>query len=253
MAIEFRRTGTLPGISQMDSIMKVLSRAWLALFLIVPLLSAGCGDKEPEQRAAFSQFLQTRIIDKPGTRVPLPNEEEKKKFGEYASHYDIITNFHTGMNKSSEPLDTVMQQTSVTRLGDLVARRGDLEKARETMTQLRAAIDKEHADADATRAKLKQPDDLKKVYDAAYDRTVTQPAVAFKSIFPLTDASLETAIETATYVEANKSKIEMAGPIVRVSDTKVQDELNKRLQAMNAQASNLNKAQSEVQKLLSGR
>ena len=121
------------------------------------------------------------------------------------------------------------------------------------MKDLSAAIEKEHADADAARAKLKQPDDLKKVYDAAYDRTVTQPANAFKAVFPLTDKALESAIETAKYIEANKSKIEIAGPLVRVSDPQVQAELNKRLQAMNEQAAGLNKAQNDMQKLLTGR
>ena len=233
--------------------MNVLSRAWLALFLAVPLLLTACGDKEPEQRAAFSKFLQTRIIDQPGTRVPLPNEEQKKPFGDYATHYDVITDFHAGMNKSSEPLNTVMRQTSITRLNDLITRRGDIEKARATMKDLSAAIEKEHADADAARAKLKQPYDLKKVYDAAYDRTVTQPANAFKAVFPLTDKALESAIETAKYIEANKSKIEIVGPLVRVSDPQVQAELNKRLQAMNEQAAGLNKAQNDMQKLLTGR
>ncbi|MYZ41617.1 DUF3053 domain-containing protein [Schauerella aestuarii] len=233
--------------------MKVVSRAWLALFLTVPLLLAACGDKEPEQRAAFSQFLQTRIIDKPGTRVPQPTEEEKKSFGDYASHYAVITDFHAGMNKSVTPLGTALQQGSISSVNDLVARRGDLEKARTTMTEIRTAIEKQQADADAARAKLKQPDDLKKVYDMAYDRTVTQPANGFKTVFPLADASLQRAIETADYVEKNKSKIEINGAIVRVSDPKVQAELNRRLQAMNEQAAGLNKAQADMQKMITGR
>jgi len=237
----------------MDVAMKVVSRAWLALFLTVPLLLAACGDKEPEQRAAFSQFLQTRIIDKPGTRVPQPTEEEKKSFGDYASHYAVITDFHAGMNKSVTPLGTALQQGSISSVNDLVARRGDLEKARTTMTEIRTAIEKQQADADAARAKLKQPDDLKKVYDAAYDRTVTQPANGFKTVFPLADASLQRAIETADYVEKNKSKIEINGAIVRVSDPKVQAELNRRLQAMNEQAAGLNKAQADMQKMITGR
>ena len=57
--------------------MKSLFRPIFALALALPLLLAACGDKEPEQRAAFTQFLQTRIIDKPGVRVPQLTAEEK--------------------------------------------------------------------------------------------------------------------------------------------------------------------------------
>ena len=57
--------------------MKFLFRPIVALALALPLLLAACGDKEPEQRAAFTQFLQTRIIDKPGVRVPQLTAEER--------------------------------------------------------------------------------------------------------------------------------------------------------------------------------
>ena len=43
-------------------------------------------NKEAEQRKAFTAFLQTRVLDKPGLRVPMPTEEEKASFGDYAKH-----------------------------------------------------------------------------------------------------------------------------------------------------------------------
>ena len=233
--------------------MKTTTRVGLALLLTAPLLLTACGDKEPEQRAAFSQYLQTRIIDKPGVRVPQPNEEEKKSFGDYASHYAIITDFHAGMNQSVTSMDAAMQQGSIRTINDLISRRGDLVKARTTVSEINTAIAKHQAQADAARAQLKQPDDLKPVYDSAYDRTVTQPANAFKAVFPLVDASLQRAVDTADYVEKNKSKMEFSGATVRVSDPKVQAELNTRLQALNSGAAALNKAQVDMQKMIMGR
>jgi hypothetical protein len=236
----------------MEDAMKVVSRAWIALLLAVPLVLAACGNKEAEQRAAFSQFLQTRIIDKPGIHVPQLSDEEKKSFGDYAAQYAVITDFNAGMNTAAIPMNAAMQQASVRDLNDLVARRGDLTKARATLASIRGAIEKQQAAADAARAQLKQPDDLKAVYGKAYERTVTQPADAFKTVFPLVDGALASALDLADYVDQNKSKIDSTGGVLRVSDPKVLAELNKRLQALNAQAAGLMKAQSDFRKVVTG-
>ncbi len=233
--------------------MNILTRASMALLLGTPLLLTACGDKEPEQRAAFSQYLQTRIIDKPGLHVPQPNEEEKKAFGDYASHYKVITDFHAGMNTSVSSMNTVLQQGSIRSVNDLMTRRDDLMKTRTMVKDMSAAIVKAQSEADAQKAKLNQPADLKPVYDKAYDRTVTQPANAFRQVFPLVDASLQKAVDTADYVEKHKSKIQVNGAIVRVTDPKVQAELNNRLQALNAGTAELNKAQADMQKMITGR
>jgi hypothetical protein len=236
----------------MDGVMKVVSRAWFALLLAVPLMLAACGSKEPEQRAAFSQFLQTRIIDKPGIHVPQLTDDEKKSFGDYSAQYAVITNFNAGMNTAATPLSGAMQQAAIHGLNDLVAHRDDLTKARAVLTSIRGAIEKQQATADAARAQLKQPDDLKAVYGKAYERTVTQPAEAFKALFPQADGALAGALSIADYLQQNKSKIDTSGTVVRVSDPSVQAELNRRLQALNAQAAGMMKAQNDFRKVVTG-
>jgi len=65
-------------------------------------------------------------------------------------------------------------------LDDVVTRHADFVAARDGMAQLRQAIDKQLAAADTAHAALKQPDDLKPVFDKAYERDVTIPAKAFE-------------------------------------------------------------------------
>ena len=60
---------------------------------------AGCND-EPAERKAFIEFLQTRIIDKPGLHVPHLTQEESASFGDYAKQYAIITDFNDGLERS---------------------------------------------------------------------------------------------------------------------------------------------------------
>jgi len=66
----------------------------LLAFVIVATTATACfGDNEPEQRKAFISFLQTRVIDRPGVRIPKPSDEEVKSLGSYNAHFKVITDF----------------------------------------------------------------------------------------------------------------------------------------------------------------
>ena len=94
-----------------------------------------------EQRAAFTQFLQTRIIDKPGVRVPQLTAEEKKSFGDYAAHYAVITDFNSGMDASVKPLNSLMQKGGMRTLSDIVARRDDLKTVQTALNDMGTALE----------------------------------------------------------------------------------------------------------------
>ncbi len=233
--------------------MKSLFRPFLVLVAALPLMLAACGDKEPEQRAAFTQFLQTRIVDKPGVRVPKLTEEEKKSFGDYAAHYAVITDFNAGMDASVKPLSSILQKGQVRSVNDIVTRREDLKTVRAGLNDMNAALKEHRAKADAAHAQLKQPEDLKAVYDKAYEKTITLPADTFGDVLPQINATYDVTLKIADYVEANKSKIEISGNSVTVTDPAVQAELNKLLQEMNAQAKNVQQAQTRLQAVIMGR
>ena len=233
--------------------MKSLFRPFLVLVAALPLMLAACGDKEPEQRAAFTQFLQTRIVDKAGVRVPKLTEEEKKSFGDYAAHYAIITDFNAGMDASVKPLSGILQKGQVRSVNDIVTRREDLKSVRAGLNDMNAALKEHRAKADAAHAQLKQPEDLKAVYDKAYEKTITLPADTFGDVLPQINATYDVTLKIADYVEANKSKIEISGNSVTVTDPAVQAELNKLLQEMNAQAKNVQQAQTRLQAVIMGR
>lgn len=229
-------------------------RAWALLLLVaLGLALAACGNKEAEQRGAFIQFLQTRVLDKPGVRVPKPSEEQKASFGEYAQHYAVIADFNEGMNQSvSRPMNEIVAKGALRSIGDVIARRDDLKVAKDGVGTLRAALDQQLAKADAAHAALKQPEDLKAVYDKAYERTVTQPATTFKEVFPALDAVFDGAIRVADYMQQNKSKITVSGAAVTVSDPAVQKELGRMLQQLNQHSAAINDAQRKLQAMVRG-
>ncbi|MNS93894.1 hypothetical protein D3C72_1280920 [compost metagenome] len=233
--------------------MKSLFRPFLMLVAALPLMLAACGDKEPEQRAAFTQFLQTRIVDKPGVRVPKLTDDETKAFGDYAAQYAVITDFNAGMDASVKPLSGIMQKGAMRSLGDIVSRRDDLKTVKAALADMGEALKAQQAKADAAHAQLKQPADLKPVYDKAYEKTVSLPADTFRDVLPQLNATFDSSLKIADYVEANKAKIEITGPVVKVSDPAVQAELNQLLQDLNAQAKNVQQAQTRMQALMLGR
>ncbi|MDZ5604736.1 DUF3053 domain-containing protein [Pseudomonas sp. RP23018S] len=225
---------------------------WL-LAVALPLVLAACGDSEPDQRAAFKQFLQTRILDKPGVHVPKPTAEESKAFGDYSSHYAVITDFNGKMDESVKPLGNLVKTLSVRSLNDVIEHRNDLQAAKNGLNEMGEHLKQYQAEADAAHAKLKQPDDLKPVYDKAYDRTVSTPTNAFMDVLPQIDTAMDAISKVGDYVEANKAQIQINGSQITVQDPKVLEELNARLQAVNAQGKAVQEAQSRMQSVMFGR
>lgn len=228
------------------------SRHWL-LALALPLLLTACGSSEPDQRAAFKQFLQTRIIDKPGVHVPKLTPEESKSFGDYTQHYAVITDFNSGMDASIKPLNGFVQKGAFHSLGDVIERRDDLKTVQTGLNDLVVQLKQALAKADTAHAQLKQPDDLKTVYDSAYDRTVTVPANTLLTVMPQVNGTFESGLKVADYVDAHKAQIQINGSVIQVTDPKVQAELNTLLQDLNAKAKVVQEAQTRMQAVLLGR
>ena len=113
----------------------------MSLLLAFSFALVACGNKEAEQRKAFISFLQTRVLDKPGLRVPVPTAEEKASFGDYAQHYAVITDFNEGMNQSvSKPMGEVMAKGALRSVADLASRRDDLKAAKDGLNGQSSAI-----------------------------------------------------------------------------------------------------------------
>ena len=161
-----------------------LAAALLALFP----LAAQAG--EPADRKAFVEFLQTNIVSRPGVHIPLMSADTAKSFGDYAQHYQIILDSNrdvemTAMQKVAE------LKSKLSTLDDLVAQRDALAALRKALPGMREQFDRQLATANDAHAALRQPDDLKTVYDQAFDRIVARPAALLGAIWSMLDEDLE--------------------------------------------------------------
>ena len=221
-------------------------------FALLTLLLVGC-DNEPAQRKAFLQFLQTRIIDKPGVHVPHLTPEDEKAFGDYAKQYAIIVDFNDGLDKSvAKPMTEAINRGAIHSLDDVVTRRADFVAAHDGIAQLRGAVGRQLDAADAAYAALKQPDDLKPVFDEAYARDVTIPAKAFEDIFPDLSQALAAIVDLADFLDQHKDKVTISGPLIRTSDPALQPRLTELVGAVTAKNEAIAKAQQHLRAVMNG-
>jgi hypothetical protein len=224
----------------------------LAAIVLLAGAAAGC-DNEPTQRKAFTAFLQTRIIDKPGLHVPHLTPEEQKSFGDYAKQYAIITDFNDGLDKSvAQPMTEAINRGAIRSLNDVVTRHADFIAARDGIAQLRTAIDKQLATADAAHAALKQPDDLKAVFDKAYARDVTTPAKAFQDVFPDLLQALNAVIDLGDFIDQHKDKVSINGSVLQTTDASLQPQLQALMNAVIAKNEAIAKAQEHLRSVMNG-
>jgi hypothetical protein len=211
-----------------------LSRRLIAAagVVLLALSTAGCFDKEPEQRRAFIAFLQTRIINKPGLHIPILSDKEKTDIGPYADQYYVMNGFHHRLDASiSKDLGRAMQIGNPRSLEDLRDHRDILPVVRAGMKNMTAELDKAEAEANDARKKLKQPADLKAVYDIAYQRMVTGPASVFRELDSMIESMLPAIEALAAYLDEHRNVIEFRGGTPATKDTAVRNKLNSLMQA----------------------
>ena len=231
---------------------RTLSRLGIPAVLIVFALF-GCGDNEAMQRKAFIEFLQSRIVAKPEIHLPKLTADETAAFGDYAKHYAVIADFNTGLDREvSKPLHQAVAAGAPRSLEDAVGRRQDIATILRGMAAINAALDRQLAIADAAHAALKQPEDLKPVYDAAYDRDVTQPAKAFAEIFPDAAGAMKDFLEFADFVEQHHGAIRIQGSQIQVTDAALQPPLKKMIDGLSGRQEGIQKAQERLRKLAYG-
>lgn len=196
-------------------------RAALVGVLLAAVGLAGCGDKEPEQRKAFIEFLQKRVIDNRTIANPVLTEKERDAVGPYAAHYQVILDFHSGMDDVVNPLKDNSLNQKLGSMSGLQNNWKEIGNARVTLGKLPEAMDIQVEKAKTARAALKQPDDLKTVYDQAFDKKVVITADIIRKYLAMQDQALLSAEELGRFLDENKDKFTLTGATIQVNDQSV--------------------------------
>ncbi len=186
---------------------------WLApiMALLVIFQLTGCGDKEPQQRKAFIDYLQNTVM-RSGQNLPSLSEDQKQKFGPYVSDYTIILNFSRQLKMSvTNGLVPAVNEIGQIRVPqDYMQQRNALQQASGTLNMLQQQIQSAKTQADTAQAALKQPEDLKAVYSKVYAQDVTDPANAVLPAIPAFASFMQDLIAVGDFLSQQENQVNFA-------------------------------------------
>ncbi len=235
------------------SILDHAARAAVPILFAAAL--AACGNSEADQRKAFIGFLQD-INGRSGIHFLVPTPDDEKAFGPYLQHYAIILDYDKDMKG---PMDDFAAQ--ITKLGygpsstartieQMAAAPQDLVVAKDAVDKMEQGIEARLAKANADRSALKQPDDLKVVYDKTFDKLVTAPTLAMENSAKALEAGIKAAIHLTDYINGNRNKLAVSGMQIQAKDQRTLDELEPILKAHRDAGERFVAAQRESQRVL---
>jgi hypothetical protein len=239
--------GALP--RQRRSVVALFNRraaAFAALILFAGGLAA-CGDNEADQRKAFIQFLQTRIVDKPGIAIPRPTAEEKTAFGPYAAHYNVILNFADTADPAAAYKKFSFTLPRMDTAQNMLAQRAENRLAGGRMAAVLKNCYDRAAEAQTARSNLKQPDDLKSVYDAAFDKIITKPVQGLHKIAPIAQKMATAAADIGDYLYVHPDKVKASGNDLQIADVTTRDRLVAMEKELNAHRTQFFAEQARLQ------
>ncbi|MGS1006440.1 DUF3053 family protein [Achromobacter anxifer] len=229
--------------------MALLRACLLGLATASLLFLSACVNKEPQERAAFIQLLQSRMGSASLLPIGVLSEPEKEAVGGYAEAYEVITDFQEALAQAAVSMRDVPEIETLRSVAEIVERRTRFEAARKTLAEQAAEIQRAQAKADKARAALALPPDLAPVYDGVYDEAVTAPAAELLEAAAAMDAVARDALGVADFVAAHAQDILLLDGQARVATLTLLQELNLRLQGLNAQSQVLERARATLMQL----
>ena len=231
--------------------------AGFAALILITVGLAACGDSEADQRKAFIKYLDD-INHRVGVHFLVPTQEDRVGFGDYMRHYTVILDFNKDMKIIFNDYTDAMKKIGIgpnsraQTLEQMVARRQDFPVMKEVTTKTMQAIDARLAKVNAERGVLQQPDDLKAVYNTAFDKLITAPVQAMiasdKALLDLTDSSMQ----LADYINDHRGKVTVAGSQIRANDAKTLAEVNALIKAHQEVMKRFQDAQRAGQRVTNG-
>ena len=218
----------------------------LAALLMVVSLS-GCFDKEGDQRKAFIDFLQNTVM-RSGERLPTLTADQKKQFGPFVSDYAIIYGYSQQVNQAMDAgIRPVVDSVNAIRVPqDYMAQSNPLRQANGSLGVLSQQLQNAKMQADSSKASLKQADDLKPVYDKAYEKVVTNPANALQPLIPAAQTFTQQLVQVGDFIGQQGTQVSFVANGIQFPTSQQASQYNQLIGPLAAQHQAFNQAYSAV-------
>jgi len=203
------------------------------------LLFSGCFDNEPKEREYFIKFLNTHYTEQAGAGVADLYDFVEKDMGRYAEHHKVLTDYHDEIEKILRARVLSLEAVFIKQLDydDIPAALASLEEAKAEIPRLLADNEEIYKKSLSRKNSLKMAEDLKPVYEGAFDKVVTRNYEAVKKVYDHTLIDLfDARIELLKFVQAHKGRIKIKGGRLEVADRALHAELKPLLDDANAKA-----------------
>jgi hypothetical protein len=134
----------------------------------------------------------------------------------------------------------------------MAAAPADLTAAKDAVDKMEKVIEARLAKVNADRAALKQPDDLKAVYDKTFDKLVTAPTVAMENSAKALSSGIDAALALVNYIDAHRTKLVVSGMQIQAKDQRTLDELAPLMKAYQDAGQRFVAAQRQSDRVLQG-
>jgi hypothetical protein len=134
----------------------------------------------------------------------------------------------------------------------IAAAPADLTAAKDTVDKMEQGLETRLAKANADRAALKQPDDLKAVYDKTFDKLVTAPTVTFENSAKALSTGIDASLALVAYINVHRAKLVVSGMQIQAKDQRTPDELQPLMKAYQDAGERFVAAQRQSERVLQG-
>lgn len=216
---------------------------------------SACFDSEPKERQAFIDFLNSHYLKQQGGGVAVLNEKFTKEIGRYVEHHNVFTYYHDETDKlmasSKQGVENLLKSLNYDNIEETIA---SLEKNKEEVAKMLAENEAAYTKTLAMKNDLKMPDELKAVYEQAFEKSVVILHDGVKTLFgqPLDDV-FNAKIKLLKFLQNHQDKIKITGRNrVELDDQALYAELKPLLADVNDKVKAWEAARREVRNSVRG-
>lgn len=129
---------------------------------------------------------------------------------------------------------------------DYMAQSNPLRQANGSLGVLSQQLQNAKMQADSSKASLKQADDLKPVYDKAYEKVVTNPANALQPLIPAAQTFTQQLVQVGDFISQQGTQVSFVANGIQFPTSQQASQYNQLIGPLAAQHQAFNQAYSAV-------